>query len=249
MWQPPSAQVQASIDPRGMSAETQPALVRAIGRWSLVALVLNSIIGSGVFGLPSLVARLVGGAAPLAYLAAAVGMGVIMACFAEVASQFREAGGPYLYARVAFGRLMGIQMGWLAWLVRLTASAAAANLFTVYLAEFWPRVKEPLPRAAVLTVLVGMLAAVNYRGVARGAQFSSAFAVAKLVPLAVFIAVGVFFVGQAGPGVPVATTAGGWLEAILVLIFAFGGFEAAMMPMAETKDPRRDAPSHPPAVV
>src|SRR3989442_4813938 len=56
------------------------------------------------------------------------------------------------------------------------------------LAEFWPRVKEPLPRAAVLTVLVGILAAVNYRGVARGAQFSSAFAVAKLVPLAVFIA-------------------------------------------------------------
>src|SRR5207245_11519972 len=48
--------------------------------------------------------------------------------------------------------------------------------------------------------------------------------------------------GEAGPGVRVATTAGGWLEAILVLIFAFGGFEAAMMPMAEAKDPRRDAP-------
>ena len=216
--------------------------MRAIGRWSLTGLVLNSIIGSGIFGLPSLVAGLLGRAGIYAYFIAAVGIGVIMGCFAEVASPFREAGGPYLYARAAFGRLMGIQMGWLAFLVRLSASAAAANLFTVYLAEFWPRVREPLPRAAVLTVLVGILAAVNYRGVARGAQFSSAFAVAKLVPLAVFIAVGIFFVGQAGPGVPVATTAGGWLEAILVLIFAFGGFEAAMMPMAEAKDPRRDAP-------
>ena len=72
-----------------MRSEPQPRLVRGIGRWSLVALVLNSIIGSGVFGLPSLVAGLVGGAAPLAYLAAAAGMGVIMACFAEVASRFR----------------------------------------------------------------------------------------------------------------------------------------------------------------
>ena len=58
-----------------MRSEPQPRLVRGIGRWSLVALVLNSIIGSGVFGLPSLVAGLVGGAAPLAYLAAAAGMG------------------------------------------------------------------------------------------------------------------------------------------------------------------------------
>ena len=235
--EPPSLSFGAST-----ARQARPELVRAIGRWSLTGLVLNSIIGSGIFGLPSLVAGLLGRAGIYAYFIAAVGIGVIMGCFAEVASQFREAGGPYLYARAAFGRLMGIQMGWLAWLVRLSASAAAANLFTVYLAEFWPRVREPLPRAAVLTVLVGILAAVNYRGVARGAQFSSAFAVAKLVPLAVFIAVGIFFVGQAGPGVPVATTAGGWLEAILVLIFAFGGFEAAMMPMAEAKDPRRDAP-------
>ena len=220
----------------------RPELLRAIGRWSLAGLVLNSIIGSGIFGLPSVVAGLLGRAGIFAYLIAAAGIGVIMGCFAEVASQFRQAGGPYLYARTAFGRLVGIQMGWLAWLVRLTASAAAANLFVVYLAEFWPQAKEPLPRAAVLTFLVGILAAVNYRGVARGAQFSSAFAVAKLLPLAVFIAVGLFFVGQAGPAAPVATTAGAWLEAILVLIFAFGGFEAAMMPMAEAKDPRRDAP-------
>jgi amino acid transporter len=219
----------------------KPELVRAIGRWSLTGLVLNSIIGSGIFGLPSVVAGLLGRAGIYAYLIAAVGIGVIMACFAEVASQFREAGGPYLYARTAFGRLVGIQMGWLAWLVRLTASAAAANLFAIYLAEFWPQAKDPFARALVLTVFVGVLAAVNYRGVEAGARFSSVFAVAKLLPLAVFICVGLFFVGQAKPA-EVAAPPGAWLEAVLVLIFAFGGFEAAMMPMAEAKDPRRDAP-------
>src|SRR5439155_1651535 len=150
--------------------------------------------GSGVFGLPSLVAGLVGGAAPLAYLAAAAGMGVIMACFAEVASRFREAGGPYLYARVAFGRFAGIEIAWLTWLARLTAAAGNANLFVIYLSEFWPRASNLAPRLAVLTLLVGFLAAVNYRGVRAGAHLSDFFTVAKLLPLAAFVVTGLFFV-------------------------------------------------------
>ena len=139
-----------------------------MGRWTLVALVINSIIGSGIFGLPNAVAGLVGAAAPFAYLLAGAGIGVIMACFAEVSSQFREAGGPYLYARAAFGRFAGIQMGWLAFLVRLTSAAANANLFVIYLAEFWPTVKQPWPRATVLTLLIGALAFINVRGVRSG---------------------------------------------------------------------------------
>ena len=221
---------------------TQSVLVRAIGRWGLTALVVNTIIGSGIFGLPGVVAGLVGSASLLAYLIAAAGIGVIMACFAEVASQFREAGGPYLYARVAFGRFLGLQMGWLAWLVRLTSAAANSNLFLIYLAEFWPQAKQPLPRALVLTLLVGLLAVANIRGVRMGANLSTAFTVAKLVPLLVFIAVGLFFVhGEIPIGGSTADKAA-WFKAILVLVFAYGGFEAALMPMGEAKDPRRDAP-------
>ena len=151
-----------------MTANT--GLVRAIGRWGLTALVLNSIIGSGIFGLPSLVAGLLGDRGPWAYLIATLGIGAIMACFAEVASQFREAGGPYLYAREAMGRFAGIQIGWQAWLVRLTSAAANANLFVIYLGEFWPQAGQPVPRAVVLTLLIGMLAAINVRGVSGGAH-------------------------------------------------------------------------------
>src|SRR5713226_5046062 len=96
-------------------------LLRAIGRWSLVALVVNSIIGSGVFGLPSTVAGLIGNYSPYAVLAAGAGMSVIIGCFAEVASRFQDAGGPYLYARVAFGRFMGIQTEWMLWLGQVSA--------------------------------------------------------------------------------------------------------------------------------
>jgi amino acid transporter len=229
-----------------VSPETQPALVRAIGRWSLAALVINSIIGSGIFGLPSIVAGLAGRASPLAYLIAAAGMGVIMACFAEVASQFREAGGPYLYARAAFGQFLGIQMGWVSWLVRLTSAAAGANLFVIYLAEFWPQVKEALPRALVLTLLVGVIAAVNYRGVSGGTKLSNFFAAAKLLALFLFIAAGMLYLLFRHPTATLlpepASSTGDWFEAVLVLVFAYGGFEAALMPMGEVKDPRRDAP-------
>lgn len=225
-----------------MDANGKPALVRAIGRWSLAALVLNSIIGSGIFGLPSVVAGLLGTASTYAYLIAALGVGIIMACFAEVASQFREAGGPYLYTREAFGRFIGIQMGWLAWLVRLTSVAANANLFVIYLDEFWPAANQPLPRLLTLTLIIGVLAGVNYRGVSAGAHMSNVFAIAKLGPLCVFVLVGLFFLGRGSPIDVSATGTGKWMEAVLLLIFAYGGFEAGLMPMGEAKNPRRDAP-------
>src|SRR5580658_2446206 len=155
------------------SGTSSEGLVRAIGRWSLAALIVNCIIGSGVFGLPSAIAALLGRASILAVLIAALAMGVIMACFAEVASRFTETGGPYLYAREAFGRFMGIQVAWLVWFVRLTACAANANLFVIYLGEFWPAATLPVNRFVILTLLVGILAAINLRGVHIGAHVST----------------------------------------------------------------------------
>jgi amino acid transporter len=218
-------------------------LVRAIGRWSMVALVVNSIIGSGIFGLPSQLAGLVGKYSPLAVLLAGGVIGVIMCCFAEVASCFTEAGGPYLYARVAFGRLMGIEMGWMLWLSQLTAPAANANLFVIYLGEFWPRANEPVPRFVILTLLVGVLAIINYRGVRSGTQVSNFFTIAKLVPLGIVIVVGAIYMfthHQSSIAVP-GGGAGAWLKTILLLVFAYGGFESALTPMSEARDPRRDA--------
>src|SRR3974377_930947 len=94
------------------SRSAPPQLIRAIGRWSMVALAVNCILGSGIFGLPSLVAGLLGRASPLAMLLAGAGMGLIIGCYAEVGSQFTETGGTYLYLRHAFGRLGGVQVCW-----------------------------------------------------------------------------------------------------------------------------------------
>jgi basic amino acid/polyamine antiporter, APA family len=218
-------------------------LVRAIGRWSLAALAVNSVIGSGIFGLPATVAGLLGKRSVVAVVIAGAAMGIIMACFAEVASQFSEAGGPYLYARTAFGRLTGILVGWMLYLAQTAAPAANANLFVIYLAEFWPAAKEPWPRFAILTLLVGLLALINVRGARQGAAVSNVFTVAKLLPLLMIVSAGAAVTilhpapwGTAGP-VPATV----WMKAMVLLVFAYGGFESAMAPMSETRNPRRDA--------
>jgi len=218
-------------------------LVRAIGRWSLAALVINSIIGSGIFALPADVARLIGAASPWAVLLAGAAAGVIMACFAEVASQFSAAGGPYLYTRAAFGRLVGIEMGWMLWLVRLAAPAATANLFVIYCGEFWPNATQPLPRFLILTFLYAILTLINYRGVRASTQVSNVFTVAKLVPLFLVALAGAVYL-MAGHKAPTLTTAAdgsAWRQAALLLVFAYGGFETALTPLSEAKNPQRDA--------
>ncbi|HEY9507424.1 MAG TPA: APC family permease, partial [Gemmatimonadales bacterium] len=212
----------------------EEALPKAIGRVALTGLVLNSVIGSSVFGLPSVIAGQLGGASPWAWLLAGLGMVLVVAAFAEVASRFHRAGGTYLYARVAFGRFAGIEMAWLTYLVRLTAAATNANLFVIYLAEFWPGATAPVATRVVLAVVLLPLVVLNYRGIRGGVGTSTVFAAAKLAPLAIFIIAGLWAMtaGTGSGNLPrqAAADAGTWLEAILLLVFAYGGFEAALLP-------------------
>jgi basic amino acid/polyamine antiporter, APA family len=226
----------------GAPKSLQPELIRAIGRWSMVALAVNSIVGSGIFGLPAPVAGFVGRASPFAVLLAGAGTGVIIACYAEVASQFTETGGTYLYLRRAFGRLVGVQVAWLSLLSRITAIAAGVNLFVTYLGEFWPQATQPSPRLAIITAFIGGLAAVNYRGVGAGTLVSNVTVVAKLAALALVCAAGVAWLGvHAAVAAPAVTSSGDdWLKAMLLLLFAYGGYEAALNPMGEARNPRGD---------
>ncbi len=222
-----------------------PTLVRAIGRWSLTALTINCIIGSGVFGLPSVIAASLGNASPFAWLFAAAATGLVMACFAEVSSRFDQSGGVYLYSRVAFGRTAGIGVAWLGLLARLTAIGANASLFVIYLAEFWPKANASVPRAVVLFVLFAVLVFVNYVGVRPGAVLSNVFTAVKLTTLGAFIAGGLLFLITHHRALLISAPAGPperWFHAILLLIFAYGGYETALAPAAEAKDPRKDYP-------
>jgi amino acid transporter len=231
-----------SADPTASTAHSPPELVRVMGRWTLAALMLNSIVGAGVYGLPSIVDGLLGPAAPLAYVVAALGVGVVMACFAEVGSQFPTSGGLYVYAREAFGRFAGIQMGWLALMVRVAAHGAIASLLVTYLGEFVPGITAPLPRALTLLAVLGALTIVNVLGVRNAALLSNLFTVAKLVPLVLIGLVGLVLASDRLPSPFEAAAPGAWGQAVLALMFAFGGFESAVSTMGEARDPRRDLP-------
>ena len=205
---------------------------------------MNTILGSAIFGLPSVLAGAVGAASPIAVLLGGLAMAVIVSCYAEVASQFTGSGGSYLYVRYTFGRFAGIQVGWLNLLTRFSAYGAAVNLFVIYLGEFFPHVAQPVPRCAVITLLVGSLTVVNYRGVAGGTMVSNVSAIAKLLPLVLlsFIGIGFLILHPPHDLLDSAADSGGWFKALLLLFFAYGGYETSLISSGEAKDPRADAP-------
>jgi basic amino acid/polyamine antiporter, APA family len=220
--------------------------VRSIGRVGLTALAVNIIIGGGIFGLPSEIAGLVGRASPLAMILAGLLMGVIMACFAEVASQFSEHGGAYLYIGRAFGPYAGLLAGWFTWLTTIGAAAANVTLFVVYGGEFFPAATSHAGRAIALLFMVAVATVVNYVGVRTGTRFSILMAVAKLLPLFALIAFGLARFG-AHPELLsqqeiVRPGAARWLDALLLLVFAYGGFEDSLIPMGEVANPRKTVP-------
>jgi amino acid transporter len=222
-------------------------LRRAIGRWSLAALMLNTMIGASAFGLPSLLVALLGKWSTLAYFVAAAGVGSIAATLAEVSSQFRASGGPYLYARAAFGRFVGIQIGWLMWLSRIAASSAVANLLVSYLAQFFPGVEIPAIRAVFLVAFISLLAIVNCLGVAKGTLLNNLFTATKLILLMLFIGGGLaallFHPAIRVSPEPVSPNASDWFEALILMVYAYGGFESALFASGEARDPRKDAPT------
>lgn len=222
-----------------------PELVRSIGRWSLAGLVLNGIIGSGVFVQPGIVGGALGWPAMFAWVLAAGFTATMIFSFAEVASRFTSAGGAYLYTQLAFGRFAGLQMGWMTYFVRSISAAVQANLFTTYLAEFVPGADKGLLAAAITVLLLGLLAGVNVRSVKSGASVSNLMAIVKIVPLLVFGIAGLAWIASgrmAPPAVASDPTLNGWLRMLLLLMFAYGGFESALIPMGEAKNPKRDAP-------
>jgi amino acid transporter len=167
---------------------------------------------------------------------------LIVLCFAEVAGRFSETGGPYLFARECYGAAPGFGVGWLVWVARVTSFAANCSLVPDYLGYFFPGAASGAPRALILIMVVGGLAAVNVRGVRNTANASNVFAVGKLLPLAVFIGAGLLLMNPGRFSFAVRPEYGAFSQSVMLLVYAFTGFEMAVIPAGEVKDPGRDVP-------
>lgn len=217
-------------------------LIRGIGRWDLAAIFINTVIGAGIFGLPAKVHGLIGTWSLIAFVACAVVVGFIVICYAEVASRFTGTGGPYLYAREAFGPVVGFEVGWLYWIVRVTTFAANCNLFVTYLGFFITDSGTGVFRIAAISVIVLLIFAVNIAGIKHSAAMTNVFTAGKLIPLFIFVAVGIFFVDPTNFIFDAVPEYGAFSSAVLLLIYAFVGFEVGVIMGGETKDPQRNIP-------
>ena len=225
-----------------MKQTSDEGLLRGIRKWDLVAVTINGIIGAGIFGLPAKVYSLIGTYSLIAFVACALIVTLIILCFAEVGSRFDETGGPYLYAREAFGRTVAFEVGWLVWLARLTAFAANCNLLVSYLGFFWPAANTAVPRAIVIVLVVVLLTGLNIVGVRQAAIASDFFTVGKLVPMLIFIVAGLFFLNPHAYAFGPRPSTGAFSQSVLLLVYAFTGFEMAAIPAGEVRDPRRHLP-------
>lgn len=229
------------ITPR-VQNKPEPDLVRGIRRWDLVAIAINGIIGAGIFGLPSKVYSLIGTYSLIAFVVCALVVALIILCFAEVGSRFDETGGPYLYAREAFQPAVAFEIGWLIWLARVTAFAANCNLLINYLSYFWLPATTPLWRASIIVIVVAVLAVINLLGIRQAAIVSNAFTIGKLVPIILFIAAGLFFLNPQAYEPGPSPTMGAFSQSVLLLVYAFTGFEMATIPAGEVRDPKTSLP-------
>jgi len=217
-------------------------LKRSLGLATVVSLGINGVIGQGIFLLPGKAAGMMGPSAGLALLMGGVLCFLIALCFAEVSARFDATGGAYVYAREAFGDFVGFEVGWMTCCVAIISWAALANGFTLVLSHFWPAASEGLTQNIVALSVITGLTLVNTMGAHWGAAVVKFFTVAKLIPLTLFIAVGLFFIEPAHfePFAPHGTAP--LADTTMLLLYAYAGFETLVVPAGEMDNPQRNVP-------
>ncbi len=238
------------------TATPRPELRREMGLWTATAMVVGNMIGSGVFLLPAAlagVAIVYGSSVLLAWVITGVGAMLLAGVFATMGGRYPKMGGPYAYARRAFGDFVGFQTAWGYWIAAWVGNAAIATAFVGYTTVLWPSLSDSnLAMAGLAVGAIWLLTVVNAFGVRQGGWVQVATTILKFVPLAVIGVIGLFslvgdhftpFLVASGPvGRQGLTLLEGITAAIGLTLWAFIGLESATVPAEEVKDPKRTIP-------
>lgn len=224
------------------NASGDEPLRREISRLGYGAIIVNGLIGAGIFGLPAIAAARAGDFSPWMFLICGVLTLTIVLSFARASSLVKETGGVIVYATHAFGSFVGFQTGWLSYLSRVASTAANTNLMVTYLSWFWAPLDLQPWRAVALTLIIGAMTWLNVVGVRNSMMVLYILTVMKLLPLSLLVLFGLGYV-DVGTLFGAEFPAIGELGAtILVLLYAFVGFEGAVVNAGEGRDPKRDLP-------
>jgi len=206
-------------------------------------LVLNGMIGAGIFALPSAVAGRAGVLSPWLFVAAGLLIILVVLAFAELGSYFRDSGGPALYSTTAFGPIVGFGTSWIYYVSRIASISANSHAMALYLGSVWAWFDTAMGHSVVVIVVISGLTLINVLGVKDGIRTLGMFTFFKVIPLLMLILLGMQFVSVDllfPDSLPTIDDPGGTM---LLLFYAFIGFESILMTAGETRNPRRTIPS------
>ncbi len=222
---------------------TSEGLKRVIGVRGFAATIINNTIGSGIYVLPAIVSIQMGPAGILGYLFCGAMLVTIMFCYTEIGSKIIATGGSYIYVETVFGKLAGFVVNWLyffGW--GILGSAAVVNVIADSLAVIFPAFVNPVVRGLLYIVLLGTMTVINIRGAKEGVRFVQYLTIIKLLPLFAIVLFGFSHIHAGNlhwDHLPSVKTTG---ETVLVLFFAFAGFETSLGVSGEIENPRRTIP-------
>lgn len=217
-------------------------LRREIGRIGVATIAMNGVIGSGIFALPAVAIASAGNFSPWVFVLCGILILSVALTLARAASFFEITGGPIVYTTHAFGRFVGFQTGLLIYVSRVAAIAASANLIVSYAAALWSPLATGVPRIAAIVAYISLATILNAVGIRAGMAVVYLISVLKLLPLILLILFGLPSVEwgvMVGADMPEAGSLG---QTMLVLMYAFIGFEFSLIAAGETRNARRDIP-------
>ena len=226
-----------------VAAPAPEKLPRTLGLAGIWLLAVNGMVGAGIFGLPGGAVRYAGEWSPFIYVVCALLILPILLCFAELASYYRGTGGPIRYATDAFGSFIGFQAGWLFYVARVVSFSANSVLLVDSVGYFWPEATGGSMRLLPLALICLGLTFINVVGNVRAIRSLAILTIAKLFVLIGLVFAGIrLFVMPLTGDAPLPAGERDFGAATLLLIYAYVGFESAVVPAGEARDPARDMP-------
>ncbi|MGE5637789.1 MAG: amino acid permease [Chloroflexota bacterium] len=224
-------------------------LERKLSLFDVTNLVVGAIIGADIYVASSFGAASLGPFSLVVWVIAGLMAMVIALCFAQCAALVPEVGGPYAYAKQAWGSFIGFIVGWSLWFAELISLAVFPLAFNQYLAFFFPILLNNLIlKSLVIILFVVFLASINIFGIRAAGKTNDVLTIAKLAPLVFFSIAGIAWIAL-NPSVaqtnysPILPSSLSNLGPILVLIFwAYAGFEISTIPSSEVSEPEKTIP-------
>ncbi len=215
---------------------------RVLTTFDVTCIGVNAIVGSGIYLFPGKLQAALGPASILAWVLTGALCLPLALSFAALGSIEDRSGGAFRYAQLAFGTGVAFVVGWSAWVTSLLSWAAVASGVPRYLAAFAPGLDQGAAARVVSATAIVAFGALNVMGVKPGARLMDALTIGKLIPLAVFVVVGLF-AWHGARFQPFTMNGVGALPAMLLMtMFAYQGFEVVGAPAGEVRDPERAIP-------